>query len=150
MIIVTNSKTTSPASQVIIAQAAVQRCNATVTIDSKNKPIYPPTINNKEMYKLFQRVTGDMIGASGVKDVQPMMGAEDFSFYQELISGYYFLLGMKDEALEQPAPVHSPYFRINEDALHVGAALHTSLAMIYLLENQKETHAHNGYHHDGL
>ncbi|KAL8466074.1 hypothetical protein ACS0TY_035263 [Phlomoides rotata] len=136
--------------EVIVAQAAVQRCNATVTIDSKNKPIYPPTINDKELHKLFQRVAGDMLGASGVKDVQPMMGAEDFSFYQELIPGYYFLLGMKDEALEQPAPVHSPYFRINEDALPVGAALHASLAVRYLLESQKETPAHNGYHHHEL
>lgn len=150
MIIVTNSKVTSPDSQVIVAQASVQRCNATVTFDSKDKPIYPPTINDKELHKFFQRVAGDMLGPSGVKHAQPTMGAEDFSFYQELIPGYYFFLGMKDEALEQPTPLHSPYFRINEDALPVGAALHASLAVRYLLETQKEIPAYNGIHHDEL
>ncbi|KAI3455523.1 hypothetical protein Pfo_012186 [Paulownia fortunei] len=136
--------------EVIVAQAAVQRCNATVTFNSIDKPIYPPTVNDKELHKLFQRVAGDMLGTAGVKDVQPMMGSEDFSFYQELIPGYFFLLGMKDEALKQPATVHSPYFRINENALPIGAALHASLAVRYLLESQAGTPAYNGYHHNEL
>ncbi|KAL0354595.1 UNVERIFIED_CONTAM: IAA-amino acid hydrolase ILR1-like 1 [Sesamum radiatum] len=57
---------------------------------------------------------------------------------------------MKDEKLEHPAAFHSPYFRINEDALPIGAALHASLALRYLLENQARTATYNGYHHDEL
>ncbi|KAK4482000.1 hypothetical protein RD792_012916 [Penstemon davidsonii] len=63
--------------EVIIGQADVQRCNATVTINSIEKPLYPPSVNDKDLHKFFQRV----------KDVQPIMGSEDFSFYQELIPG---------------------------------------------------------------
>ncbi|KAK6125131.1 hypothetical protein DH2020_041144 [Rehmannia glutinosa] len=136
--------------EVIVAQAAVQRCNATVTFNSIEKPIYPPTVNDKELHKLFQTIASDMLGAAGVKDVQPMMGSEDFSFYQEIVPGYFFLLGMKDDAIKQPATVHSPYFRINEDALPIGAALHASLAVRYLLENQAGNPAYDGDHHDEL
>ncbi|KAL0354594.1 UNVERIFIED_CONTAM: IAA-amino acid hydrolase ILR1-like 4 [Sesamum radiatum] len=76
--------------EVIVGQVAVQRCNATVTFNSIKKPIYPPTVNDQELHKLFQRVASHILGPAGVKDVQPMMGSEDFSFYQELIPGYFF------------------------------------------------------------
>lgn len=130
-----------------MAQAAVQRCSATVTFNSAEKPIYPPTVNDNDLHKFFQGVAGDMLGHDGVKDMQPVMGAEDFSFYQEIIPGYFFLLGMKDEAWEVPAGNHSPYFRINEEALPVGAALHASLAVRFLLESHAETRASDEYHH---
>lgn len=148
--IVSCSETSSDFTQVIVGQAAVQRCNATVKFNSVDKPIYPPTVNNRNLHLLFERVAGDMLGAGGVKDVQPMMGAEDFSFYQELIPGYFFMLGMKDETLKEPAPVQSSYFRINEDALPVGAALHASLAIRFLLENPEASPAHGKHLHDEL
>ncbi|KAH6830741.1 peptidase M20/M25/M40 family protein [Perilla frutescens var. hirtella] len=139
--------------QVIVGQAAVQRCNATVSFETDDKIFFPPTVNNNNLHKLFQRVAGDMLGAGGVKDMQPLMGSEDFSFYQEIIPGYFFFVGMKDEALEQPTFHHSPYFTINEAALPFGAALHASLVVGYLSD------AHTGtgtpiidqqHHHDEL
>lgn len=137
-------------SQVIIGQAAVQRCNATVTFDSEDRLFFPPTVNDNNLHKLFQRVAGDMLGAAGVKDMQPLMGSEDFSFYQEIMPGYFFFLGMKDETLEQPASAHSPYYRINEDGLPYGAALHASLVVRYLSDSQTATPVYNGYSHDEL
>ncbi|KAL3824424.1 hypothetical protein ACJIZ3_020453 [Penstemon smallii] len=138
--------------EVITGQAAVQRCNATVTFDSKDRPFFPPTVNDKGLHKLFERVAGDMLGTIRVKEMQPLMGSEDFSFYQEIIPGYFYFLGMQDETLERPAPAHSPYFRINEEALPYGAALHASMVVRYLVESQTgtTTPAINGYRHDEL
>ncbi|XP_051134837.1 IAA-amino acid hydrolase ILR1-like 4 isoform X2 [Andrographis paniculata] len=121
--------------EVIVGQAAVQRCNATVTFNSGEKPMWPPTVNDEKLHKLFENVAGDMLGAHSVKTAHPVMGAEDFSFYQEQKPGYYFFLGTKDETAEDPASLHSPYLKIDENALPVGAALHASLAVRYLLEN---------------
>lgn len=122
----------SKLSQVIVGQAAVQRCNATVTFETGSKIFFPPTVNDNKLHKLFQRVAGDMLGAAAVQDMQPLMGSEDFSFYQELIPGYFFFVGMQDETLEHPTFHHSPYFTINEGGLPFGAALHASLVIRYL------------------
>ncbi|KAL6585122.1 IAA-amino acid hydrolase ILR1-like 4 [Orobanche minor] len=137
--------------EVIIGQAAVQRCNATVTFESKDRLLFPPTVNDFVLHKLFEKVAVDMLGADKVKDMRPLMGSEDFSFFQEKIPGYFFFLGMKDETLENPAMPHSPYFRIDEGGLPYGAALHASLVVRYLLDSQTANPAYyNGYHHDEL
>lgn len=113
--------------------------------------MYPPIVNDKELHKLFQQVAGDMLGVAGVTDTNPVMGAEDFSFYQELIPGYFFMLGTKGEAAqEQPALLHSPYFSFNDEALPFGAALHASLAVRYLLQSQAPSPTGKGQHHDEL
>ncbi|KAI3455524.1 hypothetical protein Pfo_012187 [Paulownia fortunei] len=136
--------------EVIIGQAAVQRCNATVSFESKDRLFFPPTVNDCDLHKLFQRVAGDMLGTAGVKDMQLLMGSEDFSFFQEIMPGYFFFLGMKDETLKEPTAPHSPYFRINEGGLPFGAALHASLVVRYLFDSQTATPMYNGYHHDEL
>ncbi|XP_027167965.1 IAA-amino acid hydrolase ILR1-like 4 [Coffea eugenioides] len=125
--------------EVIVGQAAVQRCNATVNFLSTEKPFFPPTVNNKDLHNHFLKVASDMVGTANVKEMQPLMGSEDFSFFQEVIPGYFIFIGVKDEKNTKPASVHSPFFKINEDALPLGAALHASLAIRFLLESNAET-----------
>ncbi|KAG5537833.1 hypothetical protein RHGRI_025063 [Rhododendron griersonianum] len=136
--------------EVIVGQATVQRCNATVDFLVKEKPFFPATINDKGLHEHFLKVAGDMLGIRNIKEMPPMMGSEDFAFYQEVIPGYFFFLGMKGETNEKPASVHSPYFKINEDSLPYGSALHASLATAYLLDHQSRTTLLSGNHHDEL
>lgn len=136
--------------EVIIGQATVQRCNATVEFSSKDKPFFPATINDEGLHKHFQNVAGDVLGPSNVKNMLPLMGSEDFSVYQEVIPGYFYFLGMKAESNSKPASVHSPFFEINEDVFPFGAAMHASLVANYLTNIQdSETHL-NKKHHDEL
>nr|KYP54102.1 IAA-amino acid hydrolase ILR1-like 4 [Cajanus cajan] len=124
--------------QVIIGQAAVQRCNATVIFHGEVEPFYPPTVNNGDLHKLFQNVAVNLLGTDKVNvDMAPFMGAEDFSFYQEVIPGYLFMLGMEYNSSEPFQSLHSPYLKINEDGLPYGAALHASLAATYLINYQQ-------------
>lgn len=134
--------------QVIIAQATVQRCNATVEFSSKDKPFFPTTINDDNLHKHFQNVAGDVLGPSNVLSMLPLMGSEDFSVYQEVIPGYFYFLGMKNESNRKPASVHSPFFEINEDILPFGAAMHSSLVANYLNEIQQSQLDEK--HHDEL
>lgn len=136
--------------EVIMGQATVQRCSATVDFLANVKPFFPPTINDKDLHEYFQNVAGGMLGIQNIKDMQPLMGSEDFSFYQEKIPGYFFFLGMKNETKEQLASPHSPYFKINEDALPYGAALHASLATRYLLEIEAVNRLPKEEHRDEL
>ncbi|KAL2337999.1 hypothetical protein Fmac_012445 [Flemingia macrophylla] len=136
--------------QVVTAQAAVQRCNATVNFLEEEKPFFPATINNGDLHKHFQTVAGNLLGINKVNDMQPSMGAEDFSFYQEVIPGYFFMLGMQNPTLEKLEQLHSPYFKINEDVLPYGAALHASLAVSYLLKHPQDLPSAEGKYHDEL
>ncbi|XP_026447376.1 IAA-amino acid hydrolase ILR1-like 4 [Papaver somniferum] len=126
--------------EVIKAQAAVQRCNATVDFSPDNKIDFPVTANNKVLHKHFENVAGDMLGTDKVRDMQPLMGSEDFSFYSEVMPGCFFFVGMQNETREKLASGHSPYFTINEDVLPYGAALHASVATRYLLEFKSKSH----------
>jgi amidohydrolase len=68
-----------------------------------------------------------------VVESQPVMGAEDFSFFQREIPGLYVFLGVNKEGVtpEQAAPNHSPLFFVNEDALETGVRVLTTLAVDY-------------------
>ncbi|KAF5748514.1 IAA-amino acid hydrolase ILR1-like 4 [Tripterygium wilfordii] len=122
--------------EVVSAQASVQRCNATINFNADNKIIYPTTVNDKDLHEYFQIVAGNMLGPQNVREIQPVMGAEDFSFFAEVIPGYFYFLGMKNETQGPLESGHSPYFKVNEDVLPYGAALHASLATKYLLQHQ--------------
>lgn len=136
--------------EVITGQAAVQRCNASVDFNTKAKPFYPVTVNNKDLHEHFLNVVGDMLGEKNIIEMQPVMGAEDFSFFAEAIPGYFYFVGMHNETRGQLESGHSPYFTVNEDALPYGAALHASLATRYLLENQQKSISLERSLHDEL
>ncbi|CAL0332412.1 unnamed protein product [Lupinus luteus] len=136
--------------QVIIGQAAVQRCNATVSFLDKENPYFPPTVNTDDLHDYFKSVAGSVLGVGKVKEIQPMMGSEDFSFYQEVIPGYFFLLGMVNSSVEHLESAHSPYFKVNEDALPYGAALHASLSARYLLKLHQDVPVVEGKYNDEL
>ncbi|EYU30670.1 hypothetical protein ABFS82_11G057100 [Erythranthe guttata] len=136
--------------EVITLQAAVQRCNASVNFYGEEKPFYPVTSNDKELHQHFLKIARSMIGDEKIQELQPSMGSEDFSFFAESIPGYFYYVGMVNETEGQMETGHSPYFRVNEDALPYGAALHASLAATYLLEGRSSVEAQNRSFHDEL
>ncbi|XP_059633054.1 IAA-amino acid hydrolase ILR1-like 4 [Cornus florida] len=133
--------------EVITLQASVQRCNATVVF---KEPFYPVTVNDKVLHEHFRNVAVDMLGADKIIETQPVMGAEDFSFFAEVIPGYFYFVGMHNESQGQLPGSHTPYFIVNEDLLPYGAAFQASLAATYLLENQLELTSPKGSVRDEL
>lgn len=109
-------------------------------------------MNNPGLQPHFQRVVDDVLGIGKANNMQPLMGSEDFSFYQEAVPGYFFLLGMAHESQEKLESVHSQYFWFNEDALPYGAALHAALATRFILERQTQENdfSAQGRHWDEL
>jgi amidohydrolase len=53
--------------------------------------------------------------------IEPNLGAEDFSCFQQRVPGEYFLTGCSNAARGIVSPYHSPTFDIDERALQVGA-----------------------------
>lgn len=90
---------------------------------------YPATINDPEMWGLARSVGAELFGANQVKELPPCYGAEDFSFYAKRKPACFVLLGVRNEAIRATFNVHNPNFKVDEDALPLGAALHAAFAM---------------------
>ncbi|CAH8279909.1 unnamed protein product [Arabidopsis lyrata] len=119
--------------EIITKQAAVHRCNASVNLTPKGREPMPPTVNNMDLYKQFKKVVRDLLGQEAFVEAAPEMGSEDFSYFAETIPGHFSLLGMQDET-NAYASSHSPLYRIKEDVLPYGAAIHATMAVQYLKE----------------
>ena len=117
-------------------QASVYRCSATVDFFEKDYTIYPPTVNDEKMYEHVRKVAIDLVGPTNFRVVPPMMGAEDFSFYSEVVPAGFFYIGIRNETLGSIHTGHSPYFMIDEDVLPIGAAAHATIAERYLNEHR--------------
>ncbi|OIT19547.1 PREDICTED: IAA-amino acid hydrolase ILR1-like 6 [Nicotiana attenuata] len=120
--------------EVFTEQVSVFRCSATVDFFEDKDTIYPPTVNDDRMYEHVKKVAGDLVGPANFKVVPPIMGAEDFSFYSEVIPAAFFYIGIRNETLGSYHTGHSPHFMIDEDVLPIGAATHAAIAERYLYE----------------
>jgi hippurate hydrolase len=113
---------------IIHAQAAVY--GATAEIDYQRR--YPMVINDPEQTAFARQVATDWVGEVGlIRDLQPLTGSEDFSFFLEKVPGCYFLIG-NGEGDAGGCDVHNPGYDFNDAALGTGASYWVKLAESYL------------------
>ena len=109
-----------------IASSAGAKADVTI------EPGYPITYNDpaltEKMAPTFRKVTNDVIL------VNPTLGAEDFSFYQQKVPGLFFWLGTrpKNQTAEEAASNHSPLFFVDESGLALGVRAMARVAVDYL------------------
>jgi IAA-amino acid hydrolase len=60
------------------------------------------------------------------------MPAEDFAFFARAVPSAFVFLGIRNETLGSVHNMHSRDFKLDEGALHRGAALHAALALDYI------------------
>jgi len=97
--------------------------------DFRYKKGYPPLVNHDEMVDLVLETVGKILGKDNIKDISPVMGGEDFTYYLQKIPGAFLFLGAGDG---QEYSHHHPKFDIDERALCHGTALMTGLAYDFL------------------
>ena len=95
---------------------------------------YPPTVNDSDMWKFAKGIGIDLLGDENVSDLDAVMGGEDFAYYTEKVKGCFVVLGMNNPDIDATYSVHHPMFKADEDALHIGTALHTIFALKSLEE----------------
>ncbi|MFP6597774.1 MAG: amidohydrolase [Candidatus Hydrogenedentota bacterium] len=88
-----------------------------------------PTLTN-QMTPTLERV----YGKDYIQEAPRVTGAEDFSFFQEEVPGFFFFIGRRprDVPREESIVNHSPKFYVDEAALLPGVRAMTSLAVDYL------------------
>ena len=73
--------------------------------------------------------TRELTSDDHVLNVPATLGGEDFAFYTERIPGCFVGLGVRNEAQGATHSVHHAKFKVDEDALCLGVALHVAFAI---------------------
>ncbi|MDB6123795.1 MAG: amidohydrolase [Pedosphaera sp.] len=102
------------------------------TYELKFTPITTVVYNDptvvKEALPIMRRVVGD----KKVVPVTQRMGAEDFSYYQEVVPGFLYRLGSGNKAKGITADIHTPNFDIDEECLSVGVKVMANTVLDFL------------------
>ena len=99
---------------------------------------YPPTINSPAEAEFARRVMQGIVGETNVRDQEPTMGAEDFSFMLMEKPGAYCFIANGDgthRAMghgEGPCTLHNPSYDFNDDLIPLGATYWVELAQQWL------------------
>lgn len=87
--------------------------------------IYPATINTPRETEFAADVAESLVGAEHVvRDMDPSMGAEDFSFMLQVKPGAYLRIGQGGEG---SCMLHMSRYDFNDEILPLGSAMHASL-----------------------
>ena len=90
---------------------------------------YPYLENNPELTRRIKRAAEAYVGPENVIDIDITLGAEDFSYYSQVIPASFYRLGTSNPAKGITSYVHTPTFNIDEDALKIGPGLMAWMAI---------------------
>ena len=88
---------------------------------------YPVTVNDPRTTREVVKLLGSIPGLK-VKEIEPVLGGEDFSRFLQKAPGTYYFLGTNNPAKGCVYPNHSSRFKVDEDVLKLGAASLAKLA----------------------
>ena len=108
--------------------------SAGAVADVKIDVLYPVTFND---VSLTEKMIGTLENVAGIENViltTAKTGAEDFSYYQQKVPGFFFFLGgmAKGKNPLEAAPHHTPDFYIDESGMVLGVRSLSRLAVDYL------------------
>lgn len=114
-----------------LCPAIAQAFGASATV--KYERIYPATINSPAEFRLAADVAEQLVGAHNVvRDLEPSMGSEDFSFMLKIKPGAYLRLGQGEQIPDGQGGfkggvgshfLHNSRYDFNDAVLPLGAAL---------------------------
>ena len=99
---------------------------ATATVHYER--IYPATVNTEKEAAFAADVAQSLVGPDHVtRDLEPSMGAEDFSYMLQVKPGAYMRIGQGGTTGVGSTSLHNSRYDFNDDILPLGRALHASL-----------------------
>lgn len=90
---------------------------------------YSPVINDSEATDIVTQAAREVVGADHIVEPPILMGSEDFSAYTDVKPGSFFILGGGTAEEGCGYMNHHPKFKINEDTLVYGAAMHAQIVL---------------------
>jgi len=123
----------SAAVQDLMERRLTELCTAVAmgfgaTASVRYQRMYPATINSAAQAHFAADVAQSLLGAEQVvRDLEPSMGSEDFSFMLQAKPGAYLRLGQGEENGVGSCFLHNSRYDFNDAVLPLGSALHASL-----------------------
>jgi amidohydrolase len=121
--------------KIVTEVAAANEAQATLTF-TKN----PNFVTSNEP-SLAEETFPIMRAVAGEKNVimaDPQMGAEDFSYYQKQVPGFFYWLGIANKQKGITAGLHTADFDIDEQALDSGVKMMSNIVLDYLERHAKD------------
>jgi amidohydrolase len=90
------------------------------------------TYNDPKLVEATLPMLRRMVGDTNLVTRKPQMGAEDFSYYQKVIPGFFYFLGVGNRAKGITAQIHTPDFDVDEESLVIGVRTMANVLLDYL------------------
>ena len=90
------------------------------------------TFNDPKLVKQRLPTIQGIAGKENVVLSKATTGGEDFSYFQEVVPGFYFFLGGKTSGVKKAPAHHTPDFYIDESGFLLGVKVMSQLAIDYL------------------
>jgi amidohydrolase len=97
----------------------------------------PVTSNPPELVDRVVPSLRGALGAENVVHVAPVMGAEDFAYFQKAIPGVFYWLGVRNEKRGIIGALHTAEYDADEESLVTGVRAMTNLVLDYLSTSGK-------------
>jgi hippurate hydrolase len=81
---------------------------------------YPSVVNDENLTEKCRGFAAELIGKEQVKELQVRMTSEDFGFFSQKYPSVFFRFGVKGITNHDTGGLHSPTFKIDEEALKYG------------------------------
>ncbi len=114
----------------LIAQA--NGCTCKVHIEHG----YPCVYNDPSTYEKGKAYLKEFLGEEQVEDMEIRMTAEDFGFYSQLYPSLFYRFGVSGTSNKNAGGLHTPSFKIDEDAFAASIGGFAWLAIKFLEEEQ--------------
>ncbi|WP_185781347.1 amidohydrolase [Croceivirga lutea] len=90
------------------------------------------TFNNPELVSQMLPTLNRVAGTENVVIQKAVTGAEDFSYFQREVPGFFFFLGGMTPGTTESYPHHTPDFLIDDAGMQLGVKAMTELTLDYL------------------
>ena len=102
--------------------------DATIEIQTTTAITYNDPDLVVQMLPTMQRVAGE----ENIQVQKAITGAEDFSYFQQEVPGFFFFLGGMTPGTKEAFPHHTPDFLIDDSGLLLGVKTLTEMSLDYL------------------
>jgi amidohydrolase len=102
------------------------------TFDLKFDGSNPVTYNDPRLVEETLPTLRRIVGDKNLIAPKPFMPAEDFSLYQQVVPGFFYFLGVGNQARGITAAWHTAEFDVDEESLVVGVKVMANVLLDYL------------------
>ncbi|TCP30848.1 amidohydrolase [Scopulibacillus darangshiensis] len=115
-----------------ITTATCDGAGATARIDYVRDA--PSMWNDPEEAARVEEMAALVFGEDQVIQMEPMMGSEDFAYYQRAVRGAYFMVGGGNPELDAVYPHHHPKFDVDERSMLMISKTFIATVLNYLFD----------------